>query len=86
MGQAVWSESTYQGVGFGLGFAIVLDPAAAQIMASSGECHWGGAASTFFWIDPSEDLWVVLLAQLYPSSTYPIRKEIRSMVYQALID
>lgn len=86
MGQAVWSETSYSGIGFGLGFAVVLDPVEAQMMTSAGEHHWGGAASTFFWVDPAEDMIVVFLTQLYPSSTYPIRRELRSAVYQALVD
>jgi len=58
----------------------------AQIMTSTGEHHWGGAASTFFWLDAVEDLYVVMLTQLMPSSTYPIRRELRTRVYQALVD
>ena len=85
MGQPVWSETSYDGIGFGLGFAVVLDPVKAHIITSVGEHHWGGAASTFFWIDPVEDLYVIFLTQLIPSSTYPIRRELRSRVYQALI-
>ncbi len=83
MGQAVWSETSYNGIGFGLGFAVMLDPIEAQMLGSVGECHWGGAASTFFWIDPAEELLVVFLTQLYPSSSYPIRRELRTAVYQA---
>ena len=85
MGQAVWSETSYNGIGFGLGFAVVLDPVDAGMITSRGEHHWGGAASTFFWIDPQEDLYVILLTQLYPSSTYPLRTELRTAVYQSLI-
>ena len=86
MGQPVGSETTYEGIGFGLGFAVVLDPVKAHIITSIGEHHWGGAASTFFWLDPLEDLYVVFLAQLIPSSTYPIRRELRAAIYSALID
>jgi CubicO group peptidase (beta-lactamase class C family) len=86
MGQPVWSETSYDGIGFGLGVAVVLDPVKASIVASVGEHHWGGAASTFFWLDPLEDLFVVFLTQLIPSSTYPIRRELRTRVYQALVD
>ena len=86
MGQPVWSETNYDGIGFGLGFAVVLDPAKASIVASVGEHHWGGAASTFFWLDPLEDLFVVFFTQLIPSSTYPIRRELRTRVYQALVE
>lgn len=86
MGQPVWSETSYEGIGFGLGFAVVLDPVKAQFVTSPGEHHWGGAASTFFWLDPQEDLFTILFTQLVPSSTYPIRRELRTRVYQALVD
>lgn len=85
LGQAQWSESSYEGVGFGLGFAVVMDPVKAQMISSVGECHWGGAASTFFWIDPVEQLQVIFLTQLLPSSSYPIRRELRTAVYQAAL-
>ena len=84
MGQPVWSETSYEGIGFGLGFAVVLDPVKASIIASKGECHWGGAASTFFWIDFEEDIHAIFMTQLMPSSTYPIRRELRALVYQAI--
>jgi len=86
MGQARFSESSYEGIGFGLGFSVMLDPARAQILGTPGEYAWGGAASTAFWIDPAEDLAVVLLTQLTPSSTYPIRKELRVLTYAAVVD
>ncbi len=86
MGQPVWSETSYDGIGFGLGFAVVIDPVKAQIITSAGEHHWGGAASTFFWLDPAEELFTVFFTQLMPSSTYPIRRELRTRVYQALVD
>ncbi len=86
MGQPRFSESSYEGIGFGLGFSIMLDPAKAQILGSPGEYAWGGAASTAFWIDPVEDMAVLMLTQLMPSSTYPIRRELRVLTYQALVD
>ncbi len=86
MGQPVWSETSYDGIGFGLGFAVVIDPPKASIITSVGEHHWGGAASTFFWIDPQEDLFVVFFTQLMPSSSYPIRRELRTRVYQAIVE
>jgi CubicO group peptidase (beta-lactamase class C family) len=86
MGQPRFAESTYHGIGFGLGMSVVLDPARAQIVGSPGECAWGGMASTAFFIDPREDLAVVLMTQLTPSSTYPIRRELRVLTYQAIID
>lgn len=86
MGTPVHSETSYEGIGFGLGFSVVLDPATAKAACSPGELAWGGAASTAFWIDPVEDIVAVFLTQLQPSSTYPIRRELRSLVYQAIID
>jgi CubicO group peptidase (beta-lactamase class C family) len=86
MGQPRFSESSYEGVGFGLGFSVMLDPARAQIVGTPGECAWGGAASTAFWVDPGEDMAVVMLTQLMPSSTYPIRRELRVLTYQSIID
>lgn len=86
MGTPRFSESNYEGVGFGLGFSVTLDPARAQIMGSPGEYAWGGAASTAFWCDPVEDMAVVMFTQLMPSSTYPIRKELRVLTYQAVVD
>lgn len=86
MGQPRFSESSYEGIGFGLGFSVMLDPARAQILGTPGEYAWGGAASTAFWIDPAEELAVILLTQLTPSSTYPIRRELRVLTYQALVD
>ena len=86
MGQARFSESTYTGIGFGLGFSVMLDPARAQIVGTPGECAWGGAASTAFWVDPAENLAVVFLTQLSPSSTHPVRRELRVLTYAALVD
>ena len=86
MGQPRWSESTAEGIGFGLGFSVTLDPARAQILGTPGECAWGGAASTAFWIDPVEDMAVVFLTQLMPSTTWPLRRELRVLSYQAVID
>jgi CubicO group peptidase (beta-lactamase class C family) len=85
MGKSRFSESTYVGIGFGLGFSVMLDPAKAQIVGTPGEVAWGGAASTAFWVDPAEDMAVLLLTQLMPSSTYPIRRELRVLSYQALV-
>src|SRR5216683_4169276 len=86
MGMPRWSESTAEGVGFGLGFSVMIDPAKAHILGTRGEYAWGGAASTAFWCDPQEDMAVVMLTQLMPSSTYPIRRELRVLTYQAIVD
>jgi CubicO group peptidase (beta-lactamase class C family) len=81
-----WAETTFSGIGFGLGFSVTLDPAQAQVSGTPGEFSWGGAASTTFWVDPLEDLVVVFMTQLMPSTQYNIRRELRAMVYAALTD
>ena len=86
IGQKVFSEMPFDGIGFGLGFSVVLDPAKSGIIGSPGEYAWGGAASTAFWIDPVEDMSVLFLTQLMPSSSYPIRRDLRVLSYQALVD
>jgi CubicO group peptidase (beta-lactamase class C family) len=86
MGRPVFSETSYDGIGFGLGFSVMLDPPRAHVIGSRGEFAWGGAASTMFWVDPAEELIGLLLTQLVPSSTYPIRREMRALTYQAIVD
>ncbi|HSC64621.1 MAG TPA: serine hydrolase domain-containing protein [Caldimonas sp.] len=82
----MFSEAAYQGMGFGLGFAMITDPARYGVTASLGEYSWGGMASTAFWVDPVEDVCVVFMTQLMPSSTYPIRRELRTMVNAAIVE
>ncbi len=84
MGVPVFSETPYDGIGFGLGFSVMLNPAKAQILGSPGEYAWGGAASTAFWVDPVEEQTVIFLTQLMPSSSYPIRRELRVLTYGAI--
>jgi CubicO group peptidase (beta-lactamase class C family) len=81
-----FSETTNDGIGFGLGFATVLDTAKNQAVGSAGEYYWGGAASTIFWVDPAEDLVVVFMVQLMPSGTFNFRGQLKSMIYPAIID
>jgi CubicO group peptidase (beta-lactamase class C family) len=85
-GRRLFAETTFDGVGYGLGFAVLLDPVANKVLSTPGELAWGGAASTFFWVDPTEQLTAIFLTQLMPSSTYPLRSELRQLVYQALVD
>lgn len=85
-GRPLFAETTYDGVGFGLGFSVVTDPVRNKVLSSPGEFAWGGAASTAFWVDPAEELTAVFLTQLLPSSSYPIRPQLRQLVYQSLTD
>jgi CubicO group peptidase (beta-lactamase class C family) len=80
---SLFSEASYAGVGFGLGFAVTLNPARTLMPGTVGDYSWGGMASTYFWIDPREDLIVIFMTQLTPSATYPIRRELRTLVYSA---
>ena len=86
MGQPVFSETSYDGIGFSLGGSVVIDAAKAKALCSEGEFAWGGAASTGFWVDRAEGIVAIFMTQLLPSSSYPIRRELRSLVYQSLVD
>jgi CubicO group peptidase (beta-lactamase class C family) len=86
MSRSMFSEAAYAGLGFGLGFSTTIDTAATLIPATLGDLSWGGAASTAFWIDPKEELIAILMTQLLPSSAYPIRRELRTLVYSAFTE
>jgi CubicO group peptidase (beta-lactamase class C family) len=81
-----FAETTFEGIGFGLGFAVVRDPVPARVWSSPGTFYWGGAASTAFWVDPVERLTVGFYTQLVPSSAYPLRPQLRQLIYAALDD
>src|SRR3954468_11238041 len=78
-----FAETSFDGVGFGLGFAVMLDPFTSHSIANAGEFYWGGIYSTAFWVDPVEEITAVFLTQLMPSSTHPIRSQLRQLVYSA---
>ena len=86
LSRSMFSEATYEGVGFGLGFATTITPSATLIPGSAGDFFWGGAASTFFWVDPREDMIVLFLTQLLPSSAHPVRRQLRTLVYSAITE
>ncbi|MBT4141714.1 MAG: beta-lactamase family protein [Chloroflexi bacterium] len=80
-------EDEYRkGEGWGLGFSIALDHGKTQIAGSPGQFTWGGAASTEFWIDPTEEIVVIFMTQLMPSGTYPIKRELQVLVNAAIDD
>jgi CubicO group peptidase (beta-lactamase class C family) len=85
-GRPLFTETSFSGVGFGLGFSIVQDNINYKVLSSIGEFAWGGAASTAFWVDPAEEIAALFMTQLRPSSTHPIRTQLRQLVYQALVD
>ena len=85
-GIPLFAETRFDGQGFGLGFSVLENPMAYGTLSSRGEYGWGGAASTAFWVDPLEQITVIFMTQLLPSSTWPIRTELRQLVYSALVD
>jgi CubicO group peptidase (beta-lactamase class C family) len=86
VGRPLFAETTFEGIGFGLGFSVTQDPVANKVLSNAGSFAWGGAASTAFWVDPGEDLTALFFTQLLPSSTHPIRPQLSQLVYQALVD
>ena len=84
MSKSLFSEATNAGVGFGLGFAVTTDVAKTMVPGSAGEYYWGGMFSTAFFIDPVERLHMIFMTQLSPSNTYPIRRELKTLIYSAL--
>jgi CubicO group peptidase (beta-lactamase class C family) len=85
-GRALGEEIHFDGVGFGLGFSVVIDQAMTRSLCPVGTYGWGGAASTVFWVDPVEEVTAMFFTQLMPSTTYPIRPYLRQLVYQAITD
>jgi CubicO group peptidase (beta-lactamase class C family) len=81
-----YGDVDFDGMGFGLGVAVGIDPARMRSVGSIGEMTWGGAASTTFLADPSEELSIVFMAQLLPSKGNRIRRELKALVYAALTD
>jgi CubicO group peptidase (beta-lactamase class C family) len=86
IGRPMSPQDAFDGVGFGLGFSVSVDPVRTEVLTSPGEFAWGGLASTAFWVDPVERITVVFMTQLVPSSTYPLRSELRAMVNASLAD
>ena len=86
MSRSLFSEATNAGVGFGLGFAVTINVAPTLVPGSVGEFYWGGMFSTAFHIDPVERLIFIFMTQLSPSSTYPVRRELKTMIYSAITE
>jgi CubicO group peptidase (beta-lactamase class C family) len=81
-----FSETVYEGVGFGLGFASKVDAGQNGFPATEGSYFWGGLASTLFWVDPEEELVVIFMTQLMPSSVFNFRGQLEALIYAALDD
>ncbi len=85
VGRPLFAETTFDGVGFGLGVSVTIDPVKARVPGNVGDFGWGGAASTSYWVDPVDDLSVVWMTQLLPSSTHPLRSQLKQLVHAALV-
>lgn len=81
----VSEDLTFPGYGFGLASRVLMDPAAAQLPGSVGEFGWGGAANTYFWVDPAEGMVGVFMAQKMTPPDTP-QLDFRVMAYAALTD
>jgi CubicO group peptidase (beta-lactamase class C family) len=86
LSRSLFAEAAYNGIGFGLGFSVTIDPALTLIPGSKGEYSWGGAATTSFWVDPAEELIAIFMTQVLPSGAYPVRRELRTLVYSAITE
>jgi CubicO group peptidase (beta-lactamase class C family) len=84
MALGAFSETAYEGIGFGLGFATTMNEVEAGTLGQ-GDFYWGGAASTIFWVDPNEDLVVIFMAQLMPSATFNFRGQLKNIVYSSIV-
>ena len=82
--------SPARGVGFGLDFAVVTDPARAGTLQGEGTYSWGGAAGTWFWVDPKNDLFMLGMIHILGKEADPalarIDQDAATLVYQALVD
>jgi len=84
---ATFSESGYAGVGFGLGAAVTVNLAHAALPGTVGEYAWGGAAATYFFCDPKEDLAVIFMTQILAApERIRLRRDLRSLVYGAMAE
>jgi CubicO group peptidase (beta-lactamase class C family) len=77
-----WDE----GIGFGLGFSVVMDLGSRGIPGSVGEFGWGGAYHSTYWVDPAEELVVVYFTQLIPADGLDDHNKLRALVYQAIVE
>ena len=85
MAIGAFSETANEGVGFGLGFAVTLSEVESGSLGE-GDYYWGGAASTIFWVDPTEDLVVIFMTQLMPSATFNFRGQLKNIVYSSIVE
>ena len=85
-GRPISAESAFEGLGFGLGFSVMLDPVACKVLSSAGEFAWSGLARTEFYVDPVEEITAMFFTQLLPGPVYPLRNHLRGLVHAAVVD
>ncbi|HQE91479.1 MAG TPA: serine hydrolase domain-containing protein [Anaerolineae bacterium] len=73
------------GYGYSLGTRVLMDVSKSGIAGSVGEFGWDGAFSTYFWVDPQEALYGLLMLQHAPNAYYPIAPQFKQLTYQALV-
>lgn len=83
MGPTSFAEMPMEGIGFGLGGAVVLDPKRSGMAGHTGDFGWGGLAGTYFWIDPATQVTCIFFTQLIPSGAHPLRSELKVLVHSA---
>ena len=74
------------GMGYGLGFAVLIDNNQTNGIGSNGSYWWAGTANTYFYIDPKKDLILIFMTQFVPNFYYPVCKEFRELVYKSIVD
>ena len=73
-----------EGLGFGLTVGTIMNPGVAGTFSAEGEFFWGGAASTIFWVDRKNNVTATMMTQFMPSDKYPIREELKTLLYSSL--
>jgi CubicO group peptidase (beta-lactamase class C family) len=77
-------EPGNEGVGFGLGVSVVVDPSRTQAPSGLGTYGWSGVATTTFWVDPGRDLTVQFMTQVRPKSSHTVFRDLKRLVHEAV--
>lgn len=72
--------------GYGLGVRVAISLGEARVLTSAGEYGWGGAANTYYWIDPAEEFIGLFMTQYLPTESYPVHERFKILAYQAIDD
>ncbi|CAL9650193.1 serine hydrolase domain-containing protein [Streptomyces sp. enrichment culture] len=82
----VHDEPGNDGVGFGLGVSVVVDPGRTRSPSGPGTYGWSGVATTTFWVDPGRDLTVQFMTQVRPRASHTVYPDLKRLVHEALRD